>query len=89
MTTSKLTVLPGMESCSPFTHRMIGPVHICTQGLGLGYYASCECGWTDGRPGRGDFVWHVEDRAKAHVATQHERRKGGGDRRSLLTGGQR
>lgn len=33
-----------------------------------GYRAECDwCGWTDGDDDGGDYVWHVKERAEAHL----------------------
>lgn len=48
-----------------------GPITIWYYRDKTGFRATCRCGWRDGSPTLGDFVWSVKDRASAHIATVH------------------
>ena len=66
--------------------RRLGPIFIWAPGNGSGYRARCtatDCMWRDGDRKSGDYIWRVQERALAHIAERHERRKGG-DRRTKV-----
>lgn len=59
----------------------LGPVTIWYYKDKTGYRATCWCGWQDGSPTTGDYIWNVKNRVFSHIKAKHERRKQKSDRR--------
>lgn len=52
----------------------VGPVRVWSNGTGEGYKARCSlCTWESFA---GSYVWDVQERARQHIAREHDRRCG-------------